>query len=73
MMFPDSAITADFACKRTKTKSIVCEALDPHYKKPVLENLRSSPFNLLCDESNEKGDSVKMLTIMARAYESFMA
>ena len=24
---PDSAIAADFACKRTKTTAIVCEAL----------------------------------------------
>ena len=35
---PDSAIAADFACKRTKTTAIVCEALDPYYKKTILEN-----------------------------------
>ena len=27
-----------FACRHTKTKSIVCDALDPHYKKPLVEN-----------------------------------
>ena len=41
-MFPDSKITADFACKRTKTKSIMFDALDPHLKDPVIN---------LCDES----------------------
>ena len=28
MMFPDSKIAADFACKHTKTKAIVCDALE---------------------------------------------
>ncbi len=46
VMFPDSAIAADFSCPRTKTKSIVCEALDPYHKKPVIENLHDSPFSL---------------------------
>ena len=33
VMFPDSKIAGDFACKRTKTKSIICGALDPHFKE----------------------------------------
>ena len=32
-MFPDSKIATDFACKHTKTKVIICDALDPHLKK----------------------------------------
>ena len=35
-MFPDSAIASDFSCKHTKTRSILCEALDPHY---IIENI----------------------------------
>ena len=38
-------------------------------KKPVLDVARSSPFNLLCDESNERGDSVKLLTVLIRLFE----
>ena len=68
-MFPDSVIAADFSCRHTKTKAILCEALDPYHKKPVVENARNVPFSLLCDESNEKGDSVKLLTILIRSYE----
>ena len=63
-MFPDSKIAADFACKQTKTKAIISDALDPHLKKPIIETIREDPFNLLCDESNERGDSVKLLTIL---------
>ena len=69
MMFPDSAIAADFSCKRTKTKAIVSDALDPYMKKPVVEILKVSPFSLLCDESNDRGDSVKLLTILVRLYD----
>ena len=28
-MFPDSKIASDFSCKHTKTRAIICEALDP--------------------------------------------
>jgi hypothetical protein len=69
VMFPDSAIASDFSCKHTKTRAIICEALDPHHKMPVVENARKFPFSLLCDESNEKGDSVKLLTVLIRSYE----
>ena len=65
----DLKIAADFSCKRTKTKAIICDALEPYLKRPVIEYLRTSPFNLLCDESNERGDSVKLLTVLARAFD----
>ena len=68
-MFPDSAIAADFARKRTKTKSIIYDALDPYMKKPVTELLKMSPFSLLCDESNDRGDSVKLLTVLVRFFD----
>ena len=68
-MFPDSKIAADFACKHTKTKAVICDALDPHLKKPVIDLVKTSPFNLLCDESNERGDAVKLLTILVRVFE----
>ena len=33
-MFSDSKIAIDFACKLTKTKNIIYDALDLHFKKP---------------------------------------
>ena len=68
-MFPDSKIASSLSCKHTKCKSIICDALDPHLKKPIVELSQSSPFNMLCDESNELGDSQKLLTILVRLFE----
>ncbi len=45
-------------------RAIICEALDPYHKKPVIENIREVPFSLMCDGSNEKGDSVKLLNVL---------
>jgi hypothetical protein len=69
-MCPDSKVASALSCKHNKTKAIICDAIDPHLKKPVLDVVRSSPFNLLCDESNERGDSVKLLTVLVRLFES---
>ena len=68
-MFPDSRIAADFRCKHTKTKAIICDTLDPHLKELILQLAKAAPFNLLCDESNERGDHVKLLTILVRLYD----
>ena len=68
-MFPDSRIAVDFCCKRTKIKALISDALDPHLKKPILELAKAAPFNILCDESNERGDQVKLLTILVRLYD----
>ena len=65
-MFPDSAIASDFACKRTKT---ICDALDPHMKSAVVDIVKCTAFSLLCDESNDRGDSVKLLTILVRFFD----
>ena len=68
-MFPDSRIAADFCCQHTKTKAIICDTLDPHLKEPILQLAKAAPFNLLCDESNERGDHVKLLTILVGLYD----
>ena len=54
-MFSDSA------------QAIICE---PFHKGPVIENAVKSLFSLLCDELNERGDSVKLLTALKRFYEN---
>ena len=60
-MFPDSEIARKFACGRTKTTSIVKEALTPYYHAKAIHNM-SNPFSFLMDESNDKcnvNDNVK--------------
>ena len=56
-------------CKRTKTAAIVTNALEPHYRAPVVEIARTSSFNLLCNESNERGAEEKLLTILLRLFD----
>lgn len=71
ILFPDSKIAASFGCGHTKTKAICCDALDPHFKKPVIGTaMTQQPFSLLCDESNDKGSQVKLLTILIRLYDA---
>ena len=69
-MFPDSKIASDFGCKHTKTKAICCSALEPHYKKLVVEMAQATTFNPLHDESNDKGAPVELLTILVRIFDS---
>lgn len=68
-MFPDSAIASDLTCKCTKTKAIKCDALDPHMKSTVIDIVKSTAFSLLCDESNDRGDSVKLLMLLVRFFD----
>ena len=69
VMFPDSKVAKGFACRHTKTKALICNALDPYMKDPIITLLQSSPINLLCDESNERGGSAKLLTVLVRVYD----
>ena len=70
VLFPDSKIAASFGCGHTKTKAICCDLLDPYFKKPVVETAMNLPFSLLCDESNDKGAPIKLLTILVRFYDA---
>ena len=69
-MFPDTKIAADFGSKHTKTKALCCDALDPYYKKPVIQAIQKVPFNLLCDELNDKGASAKLLTVLVHFFDN---
>ena len=68
-MFPDSKIVAGYACKRTKTTAIIGDALEPHFLRPVVDATKSLSFSLPCDESNVRGDTEKLLTILVRIFE----
>ena len=65
-MFPDSKLAENFACGRTKTTSIVKEALSPHYLKSVVDSM-TFPFSLMMDESNDKTD--KSCIILVRTVD----
>ena len=52
-MFPNSKITKNFGCARTKATTIVNEGLAPHYVKNLAVSLASQPFSILMDVSND--------------------
>ena len=53
-----------------KTRYIISDALDPYFKDPIIKCLKTAPFNLICDESNDKGDKFKLLSILVRFLDS---
>ena len=53
----------------TQKQKHLFNALDPHLKKLLTNLLKISPFNLLCDESNNRGASVRLLTILVRLFD----
>ena len=57
-MFRYSTVASDLTCKHTKTQAITC-----------VESALKFPYSLICDDSNEKGDNVKLLTILMRSNE----
>ena len=63
-MFLDSEIAAGFSSKHTKSKAIICDALEPYLTSPIIDSLKCTEFNLMCDESNDRGDQCKLLTIL---------
>ena len=68
-IFPDSKIASSLSCKHTKCKSIICDALDPHLKKSMVECHNLCHLTCLANESNELGDSQKLLTVLVRLSE----
>ena len=36
-------------------RSIITYALDPYFRDPIINCLKTTPFNLMCDESSDKG------------------
>lgn len=67
--FLNSKIAEMYSCKRTKTVAIITDVLEPHHLKPVLNIARNTSFNLLCDESNERGADEKLLTVLVPLYD----
>ncbi|CAC5375019.1 unnamed protein product [Mytilus coruscus] len=69
VMFPDSKIATKFACGRTKATQIVKRSLAPTLQQDVIINLRTQPFSLTIDESNDRNTD-KCLAILVRYFTS---
>lgn len=54
-MFPDSAIAKSMNCARTKSTQILNRALQPECKTLLVEHMRTHPFSLSTDGSNDDG------------------
>lgn len=53
--FPDSKIASSFASRRTKTSCIINDAVAPALLQAVTDKLKSQPFSLSVDASNDSG------------------
>ena len=67
-MFPDSKIAKKYGAGKTKVTQIVKCALAPNCTEQVVQQCKSSPFSLMCDESNDL-NSDKLLVILVRGYD----
>lgn len=54
-IFPDSKIAKGFSAARTKATSIVNRALRPHLEGVLIAQMKSQPFALAIDGSNDNG------------------
>lgn len=54
-LFPDSKIAKGFSAARTKTTCIVNLALRPHLENALVAQMKSQPFALAVDGSNDNG------------------
>ena len=57
----------NFSCRRTKTAAIV-NCLGSHYQKELISDLRSTPFSIMLDGSNDTG-LAKMFPVTVRVFD----
>ncbi len=67
-VFPDSKIAKSCASASTKTTCIINGALAPHFKSALIEAMKSRPYSLAVDGSNDSGNE-KINLITVRIYE----
>lgn len=68
-IFPDSQIAKGYASARTKTTCILNGALAPHFRASLISAIKSAPFSLAIDGSNDAGLE-KMNPMTIRYFES---
>jgi hypothetical protein len=66
-MFPDSKIAAKYACGQTKTSCIV-RTLAANDEKDIVQALRSGPFSLATDGSQDYSDT-KLYPVVVRYFD----
>lgn len=54
-IFPDSQIAKSYASARTKTTCILNGSLAPYFKACLVATIKSAPFSLAIDGSNDSG------------------
>lgn len=69
VMFPDSKIALKFSSGRTKTTQIIKRSLAPALHQDVITNLKTQPFSLAIDESNDR-NCEKSLAVLVRYFTS---
>lgn len=67
-IFPDSKIAKAFSSARTKTSCIVNLALRPHFEQMLVTQMKTQPFALATDGSNDNGLQ-KMNPLTVRIFE----
>ena len=67
-IFPDSKIASGYASARTKSTCILNGALAPHFKASLVRLMKTSPFSVAVDGSNDTGMS-KMNPMTVRLYD----
>ncbi|XP_071061695.1 protein FAM200B-like [Pseudochaenichthys georgianus] len=67
--FKDSPTAQNYKCARTKTSCIINEAVAPHFRKELVMKMRTNPFTLITDGSNDTGRE-KMNPLTVRVYDS---
>ena len=66
--FPDSQIASKYHCARTKTACILNYALAPYLKNELVAAMKTEPYSLSVDASNDKGIS-KMNPLTVRIFD----
>ena len=67
-IFPDSAIAAKYHSASTKATCMLNHAVSPILKKDLVDNMKSSPFSIAVDGSNDNGLS-KMNPLTVRIFD----
>lgn len=63
-IFPDSSIAQGYASARTKTTCIINGSLGPHFKLALVDAMKSGPFSIAVDGSNDNGlEKLNPLTV----------
>lgn len=70
-LFPDSPIARGYGSARTKTTCIINGSLSPYFQNNLVESMKSAPFALAIDGSNDNGlEKMNPLTVRIFDLES---